>query len=161
MSVEFKDFSARLKTVCNEVGNVWLNKWGNSIASKAKDTSQLDGDAGVELRKSYRAEVNTGKGEAIVGTPLEQGYWEEYGTGEHAVREPHRRGWWVYSDDYEGNGGKILKEAQAKAIAASSGGELHATDGRDPHYTLENAFKTLSPRAQADLQRMMKERFGK
>lgn len=161
MPVEFKDFSARIKAAADEVGVAWLHKWSNSIASKAKDTCQLDGDAGTDLRKSYRADVNSGKGEAFVGSPLEQAYWEEFGTGEHAVKEPHRRGWWVYKDGYEGGGGKVLTERQAKAMARASDGSVHATDGRDPSYTLENAFKYAAPKANADLERMLKERLGK
>lgn len=157
MAVKLEDYSFEVKAEINEKTIAWLNKWANSIASHAKDNCQLDGDAGTELRKSYRAEVDEESGEAQIGTHLEQGYWEEFGTGEHAVREPHRRGWWVYKDGYEGKGGKQLTEAQAKAIAESSDGSVHATNGREPNYTLENAFKAKKNRAEADLKKILKE----
>lgn len=160
MSVEFKDYSMKVKGVLNDATKAWLTTWGNEIASQARDNVQLDGDAGNQLRGSYRA-TRRYKDHINIGTPLEAGYWEEFGTGEHAVRSPHRSGWWVYSDDYEGDGGKVLTEAQAKAIAAASGGKLHATNGRDPNYTLENAFKVSAPKAEADLERILREGFGK
>ena len=156
MAVEFQDFSFEVKAEINEKSIAWLHKWANSIASHAKDNCKLDGEAGIELRKSYRAEFDDNKGEALIGTHLEQGYWEEFGTGEHAVREPHRRGWWVYKDGYEGKGGKVLTEAQAKAMAAGDP-TVHATNGREPSYTLENADKAKKKRAEAELEKIMKE----
>lgn len=79
MAVEFKDFSIQVKAALNDTTKAWLNTWANEIAAQAKDNTQLDGDAGIELRKSYKADVDDGAGEAKIGTPLEAGYWEEYG----------------------------------------------------------------------------------
>lgn len=160
MAVEFKDYSMKVKGVLDDATKAWITTWSNEIASQAKDNVQMDGEAGNQLRGSYRA-TRKSQNQAYIGTPLESGYWEEFGTGDHAVRSPHRSGWWVYSNDYEGDGGKVLTEAQAKAIAAASGGKLHATNGRDPSYTLQNAFMVSAPKAEADLERIMKERFGK
>ncbi|MBR5874475.1 MAG: hypothetical protein IKY90_07085 [Oscillospiraceae bacterium] len=61
----------------------------------------------------------------------------------------------MYSDEVKGNGGKTRTEAQAKAIAASDP-TLHATNGREPNYTVENAFKANRNKAEADLKRRLK-----
>ena len=151
MAVEFHDFSIEVKAELNDTTKSWLHTWANEIASKAKDTVQMDGDQGVQLRKSYRADVDEGAGVAQIGTPLESGYWEEYGTGEYAVHGDGRKGWWVYKDGYQGNGGDVLTEAEAKAIAASDP-SLHASNGREPSYTLEKAFTVTKPKAVADLE---------
>jgi hypothetical protein len=66
-----------------------------------------------------------------------------------------RPGWWVYKDGYKGDGGPILTEAQAKAIAEEDP-TLHATNGRKPAKTLETAFIVNKPKAEADLERRMK-----
>lgn len=155
MSVEFKDYSMQVKAALNDTTKAWLNTWANEIAAQAKDNTQLDGDAGIELRKSYKADVDDGAGEAKIGTPLEAGYWEEYGTGEYAVHGDGRKGWWVYKDGYKGNGGKQLTEAQAKAIAARKP-NVHATNGRKPAATLEKAFLFVKPKAEADLENRLK-----
>lgn len=151
MAVEFQDFSIQVKAELNDTTKAWLHTWANEIASKAKDTVQMDGEQGVQLRKSYRADVDDGAGVAQIGTPLESGYWEEYGTGEYAVHGDGRKGWWVYKDGYQGSGGKVLTEQEAKAIAASDP-SLHASNGREPSYTLEKAFTAVKPKAIADLE---------
>lgn len=155
MQIEFHDYSIQVKAKLNDETKKWLETWAQEIASQAKDNTQLDGDAGIELRKSYKA-VNSGAGEAKVGTPLEAGYWEEYGTGEYAAHGDGRKGWWVYKDGYTGNGGPVLTEAAAKARAARSS-SLHATNGRKPAYTLEKSFTNAAPKAKADLEARLKK----
>ena len=157
MAVQFTDNSIEVKAELNETTINWLYTWANEIASHAKDNVKMEGDEGVQLRKSYRAEVDEGAGEAQVGTDLESGYWEEFGTGEHAVNGDGRKGWWVWKEGYEGNGGKVLSEQEAKAIAASDP-TIHATNGRPPAYTLEKAFTANKSKAIADLERQLKAR---
>lgn len=158
MAVEFQDFSFSVKADLDDVAKAWLHTWGNEIASKARDNVQLDGDEGVQLRKSYRADVDEANGVARIGSPLESAYWEEYGTGEYAVHGDGRKGWWVWKDGYQGNGGPMLTEEEAKAIAASDP-TLHATNGRPPSKTLENAFTVTKPKAIEDAKTKLKEKF--
>lgn len=154
MSVEFKDFSIEVKAALNDITKGWLHTWANEIASQAKDNCAMTDDNG-QLKGSYRADVNDSAGSAKIGTPLESGYWEEYGTGEYAVHGDGRKGWWVYKDGYQGNGGKVLTEDEAKAIAASDP-SLHASNGRKPSYTLEKAFTETKPKAVTDLENKLK-----
>lgn len=155
MAVVFEDYSIEVKAELNDTTIAWLNTWANEIASTAKRTCAMDGDAGTQLRGSYRADVNAGAGEAQIGTPLESGYWEEFGTGEYAVNGDGRQGWWVYKDGYQGNGGKVLTESEAKAIAARDP-SLHATNGRPANYTLEKAFTLNRAKAVADLENKLR-----
>lgn len=159
MAVEFTDNSIEVKAVLNDTTIAWLYEWSNEIASHAKRNCAMDGDAGVQLRGSYRADVSSGTGVAKIGTPLESGYWEEYGTGSYAENGNGRKGWWVYKDGYEGNGGKQLTEEQARAIAASDP-KVHATNGRPPQHTLETAFTVNKPKAIADLEKKLKGSMG-
>lgn len=162
MSVEFKDFSMQVKAALNDTTKAWLNTWANEIAAQAKDNTQMDGDVGVELRKSYKADVNDGAGEAKIGTPLEAGFWEEYGTGAYAAHGDGRKGWWVYIEGQEsGKGGKAYatkEEAEEAAAFLRSEKKLKAcvTNGRKPAYTLEKAFTAVKPKAEADLEKRLK-----
>jgi hypothetical protein len=163
MSVELKDYSFEVKAEINDATIAWLETWANSIASHAKDNCQLDGDAGVQLRKSYKALIDKVEGKAQIGTDLESGYWEEFGTGEHAVREPHRRGWWVYIEGgsgYEGETNYYHSKEDAEYMAAyiryKYGKKAVATNGRDPNYTLEKAFKAKKSKAITDLEKRLK-----
>ena len=155
MAVQFIDNSIEVKAELNQNTIGWLHTWANEIASTAKRECSLDGDEGVQLRKSYRAEVDEDAGEAQVGSDQESSYWEEYGTGEHAAHGDGRKGWWVYKDGYKGNGGKVLTEQEAKAAAAGDP-TVHATNGRPPNYTLEKAFTKNKSKAIADLENRLK-----
>ena len=155
MAVQFIDNSIVVKTALNDQTKAWLIEWANEVASQAARNCALDGDAGTQLRGSYRADVNGAGSKAEIGTSLEAGYWEELGTGAYAENGNGRPGWWVYKDGYQGNGGKQRTEAQAKAIAASDP-TLHATNGRRPNHTLEKSFITTKPKALADLERRLK-----
>lgn len=149
-NVKFIDNSIQVKEEINATTIAWLHDWAQTIASHAKNNTKLDGEAGIALRKDYRAIVNEGKGEAEIGSSLEAAFWEEFGTGKYAVNGDGRPGWWVYKDGYKGNGGKQLTEAQAKAIAADDP-TVHATNGREPAKTLETAFTVNKPKAMKDL----------
>lgn len=159
MAVKYEDFSLKVKAAINDTTIAWLHEWASEINSHAARHCQMDDNG--QLRGSYAHVVDENKGRAAIGTPLESGFWEEFGTGEHADTsknggKPGRKGWWVYSDEVKGNGGKTRTEAQAKAIAASDP-KLHATNGREPNYTLEKAFTANRAKAEADLASKLKE----
>lgn len=163
--VQFQDFSFEVKVALNQTTKAWLNEWANEIASHAKDHCTLEDDAGVQLRKSYRADVDEEKGEAQIGSNLEAAYWEEYGTGSYADTSknggrPGRTDWWVY---YRNSGPNPdtphYDEPTAQAVAENlriSGKDALASNGRRPSYTLENAFTANEPKARADLEARLK-----
>lgn len=160
MAVEFKDFSIEVKAALNDVSIAWLYETANEITSQAKRNCSTGEEYSNQLRGSYDNHVDESKGQATVGSPLEQAFWEEYGTGAYADTSknggrPGRKGWWVYKDGYTGKGGKILTERQAKAMAAGDP-TVHATNGREPNYTLEKAFTVTKPKAIAHLEEQLK-----
>lgn len=159
MAVKFEDFSFEVKTAINDTSIAWLHEWANEITSHAKRNCQMDDNG--QLRGSYANIVDEASGKSQIGSPLESAFWEEFGTGEYADTaknggKPGRKGWWVYKDGYRGNGGDVLTEAEAKAIAAGDP-TVHATNGRRPSYTLEKAFTINRPKAEDDLKKKLKE----
>ena len=156
MKFTFNDYRIDVKAALNDVTKEWLKTWSHEIASQAKDNCKLDGDAGIQLRKSYAANVDENR--------------EEYGTGEHAVdTSKSRKGWWVYTPGSPGPEGYkstvYATEAEAQSAAEyirrTYKKEAVATNGRDPQYTLQNAFKNVSPKAKADLESKLGEGLGK
>lgn len=168
-NVEFKDFSIEVKAELNEATIAALYEIASEIQSQAQRTCQLDDDAGKRLKGSYAYNVDEGKGQATVGTPLEEGYWEEFGTGEHADTaanggKPGRQGWWVYVKG-QGVRDKVSAEYrdkdEAEAVAESmraDGLDAYATNGRDPHYTLERSFEAKAEWAKDHAAKRLKER---
>lgn len=170
MGVEFKDYSLTVKAALNDEAMKWLLETANAIASHAKENCTMTDDGG-QLRKSYRAEVDTEKGEAYIGSSLESAYWEEYGTGEHAATAKNggikgRQGWWIYTPGSDGPEGyksrvyatKAEAEDMAQYIRKTYKKKAVVTNGRDPNYTLEKAFIAKGIPAISTLKADMKAR---
>lgn len=150
----------------------WLHEAASEITSHAQRNCVMEDDAGKRLKGSYTNTVDEGEGTATIGTPLEEGYWEEFGTGEHADTGKNggklgRQGWWVY---VKGQGPRAKSSAEyrdkdeAQAVAESmikDGLDAYATNGRDPNYTLEKAFEANKNRLTSRLKQQLKERMGK
>ena len=173
-NVEFQDFSFEVKAELNDTSIGWLYTWAEEMASHARRNCKTDYEEGMkQLKGSYEAKVDESKGEARVGTALEAGYWEEFGTGEYADTsknggKPGREGWWVYTPDSPGPPGyksnSYFDEMEAMMMAAhiqsKYNKKAYVSNGQRPNYTLENAFNANKEKAKAALERLMKERMG-
>ena len=74
-----------------------------------------------QLKNSWRGETKRTSGgcEAVMGSPLQNAIWEEFGTGEHALAGNGRKGGWAYKDErgnWHHTKGKTPKRAFQKAI---------------------------------------------
>lgn len=166
MSVKLQDNSIRVQAALDETTIVWLHEWAHEIASHAARNCQMDDNG--QLRGSYKPVIDDGAGKATIGTPLESGYWEEFGTGEHADTGKNggkqgRQGWWVYikgGSGYKGETNEYATKAEAERAAAFLRNvkklDAVATNGREPNYTLEKAFDANRKKAEADLQKKLK-----
>ena len=119
MSVHFTDNSARVKAALNEAAIAYLHEAGGEIEAQVKRNTRVDSG---QLKNSWTYKVDEEKGECVIGSPLENAIWEEFGTGEYALHGDGRKGGWFYVDD-EGKG--------------------HHTFGKKPHRALQSAFNTL------------------
>ena len=167
--VDFKDFSMQVNAELNKTTIAWLLETANEVTSQAQRNCVMEDDAGKRLKGSYTNTVDKDKGVATVGTPLEEGYWEEFGTGSHADMgknggKPGRQGWWVYVKG-QGPSAKVSHEYrdkdEAQAIADSmraEGLDAYATNGRDPNYTLEKAFEATKNPSISRLKQLLKEK---
>lgn len=165
--VEFKDFSINVAAALDDTTLAWLVETANEVTSHAQRNCKMEDDAGKRLKGSYNNTVDDGKGRADIGTPLEEGFWEEWGTGEYAAHGDGRKGWWVYIKGEASQGGgkayNTREEAEEAAAFLRKVKNLDAvvTNGRRPNYTLEHAFEAVKNPAIAQLERMLKERLGK
>lgn len=173
MAVKFIDHSIEVKAALNDVTIAKLYEAANAVKSHAQRNCTTRSEDGGRLAESYRADVDEGKGVAQIGTPMEEGFWEEFGTGSHADTnknggKPGRAGWWIYTPDSEGPEGyksnvyRTQEEAESMAayIRKRYGHEAVVTNGRDPNYTLEKAFIANEPKIQKLFETGLKEEFG-
>lgn len=119
--VEFRDHSIEVKNAMSSCVMKALEETSGELESQvvrntAVDTGQLKGSW------THRITSTPEKSQAVVGSPLENAIWEEFGTGEYALNGNGRKGGWFYVDA-KGNG--------------------HFTHGKRPRRAFWNAYTSL------------------
>lgn len=104
---------------------------GEIVSMAAKNTRVKTG----QTKGSWKAEVDEGKGEAIVGSPLENALWEEFGTGIYAVNGDGRKTPWAWYDEH---------------------GKRHWTRGKKPTHALQKAYEIVKPKAEKRMEQLLK-----
>lgn len=116
--VEVIDNSVVVKRCLSDAIGKYLINASTILVSQVAQNTKVDTG---QLKHSWAANVYEEKGEAVIGSPLENAVWEEFGTGEYALNGDGRKGGWFYEND-EGNG--------------------HFTRGKKPRRALHKAFET-------------------
>lgn len=114
--IEFVDNRVQVNKALDDAVSAFLLEASAGIVSAAARGSRIDSG---QLKGSWKANVNESKGEAVIGSELENAIWEEFGTGEYAAKGDGRKGGWSYQDD---------------------SGNWHHTTGKKPNRTLQRAF---------------------
>ena len=121
MPVKFVDNSIKVKDVIDDKIIEYLYEAsGELVEQTARNTYVAEG----QLRDSWGYNVNEDKKESKIGSPLENAIWEEFGTGEHALKGNGRKTPWVYQD---------------------KNGKWHTTRGKKPRRVFWNAYKSSKP----------------
>ena len=160
--VIFEDFTGE---VTQEIENIILN-WLEEGASELETQTITRSGTGAyhrEVASKWEHRVDKSKYEAIVGNPLENALWVEYGTGEYALKGDGRKDWWVF---IEGGSGKSSNESKhyktkeeakrAVAYLRAKGIKAGYTNGQQPKRPLYFAFN----QNERDLKDLLKSRLG-
>lgn len=135
--IEFTDNSIKVKAAMSDAMTAWLNEAALAIESQVKQNTAVDTG---QTKGSWDHSVDESKGEAVVGSPLENAIWEEFGTGEYALNGNGRKGGWFYEDD-KGNG--------------------HFTHGKKPRRALHRAFESKKTAVIRRAEQIMKSEMEK
>lgn len=119
---EFENNVKKVNAKIEQAAIAWLTEAAGELEAQTKRNTAVDTG---QLKGSWRYKVDTDKLEAVVGSPLENAIWEEFGTGEFALNGDGRKTPWVYKD--------------AK-------GKWHYTTGKKPRRALHKAFSSLKPK---------------
>lgn len=162
-NVEFKDNSVKVSEAVTDALIAGLYEVAGELEAQTVRNSRQGHQYGdIQARELWKHQVDEGEMMAMVGSPYEAGYWEEFGTGEHALNGDGRQGWWVYIEGQEsGNGGKSYptqEEAEKAANFLRKVAKLdaYATNGIDPNRPLHRAFQSLKPNIIKVLKNKMK-----
>ena len=119
--VIFKDNrSIIIREMEDSIDGVLLEVSAELVSQTARNTRVKSS----QTKNSWAANVNkTANGyEAVIGSPLENAIWEEFGTGEHALKGNGRKGGWFYVDEK---------------------GKGHFTHGKKPSRAFWHAYTSL------------------
>lgn len=119
MSVKFTNNSAKVKGALDDAVRAYLYEAGGELEAQVKRNSRRGTG---QLANSWTYRVDESKGECVVGSPLENAIWEEFGTGEFALHGDGRKGGWFYKDEK---------------------GKWHHTFGKTPRRAFQSAFNSL------------------
>lgn len=109
----------------------FLNEAGGEMQAQAARNSRVDTG---QLKSSWKYVVDESERKVVIGSPLENAIWEEFGTGEYAA-EGGRKTPWKYKD--------------AK-------GKWHYTKGKSANHTLQRASENAMPKIKRRLEKIMK-----
>ena len=119
MLVRFENNSMKVKAALDDAAIAYLYEAAETLSSQAADNTRVGKG---ETKNAWTYKVDESKGEAVVGNPLENAIWEEFGTGEFALHGDGRKGGWTYQDE---------------------DGNWHHTEGKTPNRALHSAFTSL------------------
>lgn len=111
----------------------WLAETADSITENAKKKTAVDTG---KTRNGWSYSLNFDDATAIVGNPVENAVWEEFGTGEYALSGNGRKGGWVYK---------------------GKDGEFHFTYGKPPRHTLQRAYEESRGEAVLNAEKIFRE----
>lgn len=133
MALEFKDYSIEVKEALNDTIVAFLYEAGQGVVKVTADNTPIDGG---QLKGSWDYKVYEHKGEVVIGSPLQNAIWNEFGTGQYALHGDGRKTPWKYKD---------VK------------GKWHTTTGKRPQRSFHYAFEFLKPKLQTALANKLKE----
>lgn len=163
MSVELVDFSIKVTEAMEEALIAGLHEASGELEARTVRNSRQSHTYGdIRATALWDHKVDEGKMEAYVGSPHEAGFWEEFGTGEHALNHDGRKGWWVYVEGQEsGSGGKSYStkeeaEDAARFLRETKKLNAYATNGIEPNRPLHRAFDSGKKVVQAIFEEKLK-----
>ena len=98
--VKFEDFTIKVMEAIDNRANAVLEECAGELESQAKRNTRVDTG---KTKNAWKHHVDDDNHEATIGNTEENSIWEEFGTGEHALKGNGRKGGWFYEDE-EGNG---------------------------------------------------------
>lgn len=144
MPVRFDDYSIKVTDALDGAAKRFLIEAANEVTSQTIRTTPPKKQ---QLRGSWSNSVDEGTKTAQIGSPLEESFWNEFGTGSYAMHGDGRKGWWVYIEG-QSRGAKNSKvynsqqeaEEAAEFLRKVKGLPAVVSNGEPPQRTLENAF---------------------
>lgn len=121
--VVFEDYTIQVQSELGESVFAVLEECAGEIESAAKRNSRVDtGYTKGSFHHKVTGSFMAGEFRAAIGSDYENAIWEEFGTGEYAIKGGGRQGGWRYQDakgDWHFTRGKRPSRAFWRAYEAN------------------------------------------
>lgn len=160
--VEFQDFSIQVNKALDSACFKFLEEAASEFQSAAVRNTKVGKVSGGKTKGAWKHFVNEAKKEATVGNTDENAIWEEFGTGEYALKgNGHRGGWYIPI----GNGERQISQAVVDAygfevVEGKNGQKFAFTKGKKPKRMLHNAFEKNKGKVIKRAKQIFKEELG-
>ena len=118
MAVHLESNVIEVKAALDDACITYLYEAGSTMQRQVANNTRV---ATGDTAGAWDFIVDESEGKCTVGNPMQNAIWEEFGTGEFALKGNGRKGGWRYQDDE---------------------GKWHHTYGKTPTRALHNAFVT-------------------
>ena len=119
--VIFEDYTIEVMGAMDDKINAVLEECAGEIESQVKRNTRVDTG---NTKNSWQHHVDDATHTATIGSNHENAIWEEFGTGEYALKGNGRKGGWAYKDakgDWHRTNGKKPSRAFFKAYTGLKG----------------------------------------
>ena len=100
---KFEDYSADVLAAMGAKSQAVLEECSAELESQTKRNSRVDtGNTKNSFQHKVTGSMMAGQYVGYVGSNEENAIWEEFGTGEYALKGNGRKGGWVYKDPQYG-----------------------------------------------------------
>lgn len=155
--VEFIDNSMQVNRAIEDAVGAFLLEASGEIASQAVRNTPVDTG---QLKGSWKANVDEAKGEATIGSELENAIWNELGTGEWGEGGKGRKTpWYIPVDGYKGKK-KPTFNGKVVIVYGKNDKAFYKTDGKRPHHTLQKAFDSKKASIIRRAEQIFSDRLG-
>jgi HK97 gp10 family phage protein len=133
-SIKFIDHREKVKGLMADLAMAALEEAAGELEAQVKRNTAVDTG---QTKNSWQHRVTEGRNEYVaqVGSDYENAIWEEFGTGDYALKGNGRKGGWFYEDE-EGNG--------------------YFTHGKKPSRAFWNAYTALKSKIINHIQNSLK-----
>ncbi len=152
--MSYKDDHIQVLDKLEMVVDGFLEEIGAEFEAQTKRNTAVDTS---QTKESWTHVVDTDEKKAIVGSPLQNAIWEEFGTGNYAVNGDGRsEPWYIPVDGFIGTKHPTY-QGKVVIVYGKQGKRFFKCDGKRPRRPLQTAKDTIQPKIQKILDDKLKE----
>lgn len=157
MSVEFHDYTFKVKGAIDDRINAVLEECAGELESQTKRNTKAGRVAGGNTKNKWKHKVIDSEHAAYIGNSEETAIWLEFGTGEYALEGNGRKGGWYIPI---GNGNGMISQAVVdaygfKVVNGKNGKKFAHTYGMKPQRPFFKAYNSLKNKIIKHIQEFM------